>query len=129
MDMMDVREIQQQWRPGSQDPPWTWWDEERDLLSQPCPSESARQHGIDATCPLGDRCYGAGCYQRALEDHLRDLGRVEQPVCLGPDGRVWDGHHRIVAARRLGFYTIPIEDDVDEIAQHYAAMPALTEGP
>lgn len=25
------------------------------------------------------------------------------------DGRVWDGHHRIVAARRLGIALVPVE--------------------
>lgn len=56
MPMMDVREVMAQWSPGSQDPPWTWADEERDLLTQECPSEAARRAGIDdAVCPRGRR--------------------------------------------------------------------------
>jgi hypothetical protein len=30
---------------------------------------------------------------------------IQDPVILGDDGRVWDGHHRIVVAGKLG---IPI---------------------
>ncbi len=56
------------------------------------------------------RCDGSpGCYQRDLELHLAAVGAVTEPVLLGPDGRVWDGHHRIVAARRLGFASVPAE--------------------
>lgn len=43
-------------------------------------------------------------------DHLADLildiaeDGVHEPVLLGDDGRVWDGHHRIIAARFAGSY-------------------------
>lgn len=67
-----------------------------------------RTQGITVDpCPDPD----PGCYQRSLERWLAEQGRIEQPVCLGPDGRVWDGHHRIVAARRLGLTEIPVEPD------------------
>jgi hypothetical protein len=77
--------------PGDQ---WSWDQEEADILSHPC------------VCVCGM----PGCYQRRLEAFLAGVGRVEQGVYLGPDGRVWDGHHRIVAARRLGFADVPLED-------------------
>jgi hypothetical protein len=94
--------------PGSRDQPWTWDDETADILSHQCPTTHAIAQGIEVD-PCDDP--EPGCYQRKLEDHLRTVGEITQPVCLGPDGRVWDGHHRIVAARRLGFTEIPIEDN------------------
>lgn len=32
---------------------------------------------------------------------------VQVPILLGPDGRIWDGHHRLCVARHLGLRTIP----------------------
>lgn len=34
---------------------------------------------------------------------------IREPVLLGNDGRVWDGHHRIIAAHRLGIDSVPYE--------------------
>ncbi len=65
--------ILQNYRPGSFDPPWSWVDEKMDL----------EKRG-ELTVPFGNR------YQDTA------------PVVLGNDGRVWDGHHRILAARRAG---------------------------
>lgn len=82
-------------RPGSADGrTWTWDDEERDILDREC------------LC-----CGEPGHYQRQLEAHLAEHGFTDLTggVCLGTDGRVWDGHHRIVAARRLGIDEVPIE--------------------
>lgn len=53
-------------------------------------------------------CARPGHYQRVLEAHLSDHGLTEG-VCLTDEGLVWDGHHRIVAARRLGIQSIPLE--------------------
>lgn len=91
------------YRPGSDD--WSWDDEERDLLTKPCLCPTV------AGDPQWTACGQPGHYQLMLEEYLRSVGRVEQGVCLGNDGRVWDGHHRIVAARRLGFPDIPLEED------------------
>lgn len=102
------------WVPGSFDQPWTWDDEERHLLSQPCPTEVARSNGVEGLPDCHDP--EPGCYQRDLEAWLRERGEVPQPVLLGPDGRVWDGHHRIVAARRLGFAWVPLEEPVPATA-------------
>lgn len=107
MREMLLADVLSGWVPGSQDQPWTWDDEERDLHSHPCPIVHARSIGLDID-PCGDPL--PGCYQRALEAWLGRLGHVPSPISLGSDGRVWDGHHRIIAARRLGFATIPVED-------------------
>lgn len=98
--------VMRHWRPGSKDEPWTWEDEEQDLLKIPCPTVHARSEGIEV-----EECDDPepGCYQRKLESWLREQGEVTQPICLGTDGRVWDGHHRLVAAKRLGFERVPIE--------------------
>lgn len=62
------------WRPGSAD--WTWADEYLDLTSR------------RETQAIRDRVDVEGV---GFDDHV-------QPVLLGSDGRVWDGHHRIVIA-------------------------------
>lgn len=31
------------------------------------------------------------------------------PILIGPDLRIWDGHHRLCAAVQLGLATIPVE--------------------
>lgn len=91
-----------EFRPGSHGPDWTWEDETADLLSHPCLCPSTPPNVVV-------ECGTPGHYQLMLEDHLRERGRVEQPICLGVDGRVWDGHHRVVAAIRLGFDRLPVE--------------------
>jgi len=104
---MKLSELLENYRPGSFDPPWSWDDEVHDLHhNAPCPTAYAITQGIDVE-PCDDP--SPGCYQRRLEEHLREVGAITQPVCLGGDGRVWDGHHRIVAAIRLGFDEIPVE--------------------
>lgn len=95
------------YRPGSQGDDWTWEDEERALLSMPCRCTAFIDgEGMSAEGPA---CPIAGHYQLTLEQHLRAQGRIDQPILLGSDGRIWDGHHRITAARRLGFDAIPVE--------------------
>lgn len=69
----------------------TWDDTKREILEREC------------MC-----CGEPGHYQRQLEACLAEHG-LDQGVCLGPD-QVWDGHHRIIAARRLGITRIPLED-------------------
>jgi ParB-like chromosome segregation protein Spo0J len=34
---------------------------------------------------------------------------IREPILLGNDGRVWDGHHRITAAHQLGIEEVPIK--------------------
>lgn len=90
---MKLAEILENWVPGSYDQPWTWDDEEKEILSRVC------------LC-----CNQPGHYQLQLEQYISEHG-ITQGVLLGNDGRVWDGHHRIVAARRLGIESVPLEDE------------------
>lgn len=82
MDAVDIplSVITTYWVPGSYDD-WSWDDETDDLLD-------------------GDMSW-----------LLFDIGRegVKNPILLGSDGRVWDGHHRIVAARLFGLNAVPCE--------------------
>lgn len=91
MREMPLADLLAQYAPGSHDQPWTWDDEERELHAFP------DHEGV------------AGGYQKRLEAYVATNG-ISQGVCLGNDGRVWDGHHRIVAARRLGIDTVPLEE-------------------
>jgi len=52
-------------------------------------------------------------YMERMANHLGVFGPwwVHQEhgwPMLGPDGRVWDGHHRMLAARRKGLVTLPV---------------------
>ncbi|HUW00829.1 MAG TPA: hypothetical protein VMW08_00625 [Acidimicrobiales bacterium] len=79
-DHLTPAEIITRWRPGSHPPPWDWNDEARDLDS--------RNELAELTATFNpDLC---------------------DPVTLGDDGRVWDGHHRILAALRSSTTTIPV---------------------
>lgn len=97
---MPLAEILAKWLPGSRPQPHTWDDEERDILERVC------------LC-----CDQPGHYQRQLEAFLAERGGIDQGICLGGDGRVWDGHHRIVAARRLGLDVLPLESSEDASAR------------
>lgn len=94
-----LAELVERYTPGDG---WSWDDEAAELASHPCPSVRN-----DHERPHGDP--DPGSYQRALERSLRAAGAVERPICLGHDGRVWDGHHRVVAALKLGFDSVPVE--------------------
>lgn len=77
--------------PVSWPQPWTWDDMERELFLRTC------------LC-----CGEVGHHQRVVEAHVAAHGLTEG-VVLGTDGRVRDGHHRIVAAKRLGVRQVPLE--------------------
>lgn len=47
-------------------------------------------------------------HQINLTESIRLKG-IKEPVLLGSDGRIWDGHHRICAALHLGITEIPIK--------------------
>lgn len=79
---MRVEMVMNLWRPGSQDPPWGWQDEIKDL----------RDRGE----------------LHALSHELMRGGNIREPVLLGGDGRVWDGHHRIIACYMQGKLVIPV---------------------
>jgi hypothetical protein len=80
MSTLPLEEILGQWAVGSGD--WGW-AEERDLLD-----------GDPKTAEVAASIAAEG---------------IREPVLLGNDGRVWDGHHRIVIAWRLGLATVPVE--------------------
>lgn len=102
--LVSVDWILKNYVPGSHD--WTWDEEELDLLTFDCVCAT----GTPGTTPWAN-CDTPGHYQLNLETYLKAQGRVEQPILLGSDGRIWDGHHRLVAARRLGFEIIPVESE------------------
>lgn len=84
MKRLYLTELLVLWRPGSQGDDWTWQQESDDLWSR----EQAR---MDVLCTS-----------------IQETG-MQEPVLIGDDGRIWDGHHRIVAAMTLGLETIPVE--------------------
>ena len=71
-------------RCGSND--WTWGEEWVDL----------------------DKRHAATGYLDALEQQIRADG-ITMPVLIGSDGRLWDGHHRLRIAVRLGIGYVPVE--------------------
>jgi len=71
-------------RCGSQD--WTWEEEWADL----------------------DRRHAETGYLSKLEQDIAANG-ITMPVLVGTDGRLWDGHHRLRIAARLGIGFVPVE--------------------
>lgn len=69
---------------GSRD--WTWEEEWADL----------------------DRRHAETGYLAKLEQQIRENG-ITMPVLIGSDGRLWDGHHRLRIAVRLGIDYVPVE--------------------
>jgi len=72
---MPAKTLMGSYRPGSYGDEWTWLDEKADLFSW----DSEKMNEL-------------------IQD-LKVNGMME-PVLLGDDGRVWDGHHRIIAAMK-----------------------------
>jgi len=77
----------------------TWDEEERHILSREC------------LC-----CGRVGHHQQKLEAFLAENG-LDQGVYLG-EGKVKDGHHRVIAAHRLGIERIPLESRSDAKARY-----------
>lgn len=82
-DVLPTEAILVCWRPGSGD--WDWSTEWADIVQQ--------QAGMTIAALIGD-----------IAAH-----GVREPLLLGDDGRVWDGHHRLFVARLLGIETLPVE--------------------
>lgn len=81
-DPQTVVQLMNRWRPGSHDDDWTWADEKRDLWSR----------DSQAMCRL----------QSSIRMHgFRPAEPGEEPIILGNDGRLWSGHHRILAAASI----------------------------
>lgn len=83
---MPLRRILAEWRPGSHD--WSWDDEYADLVDD------------DVTRQIEERVLDEGI---GFTDHIA-------PVLLGSDGRVWDGHHRIVLAMKHGITELRVDE-------------------
>lgn len=83
--------------PGHREGSWTWEDEERDIAIRLC------------LC-----CGQVGHYQETVETRIAEQGLTEG-VCIGEDGRLHDGHHRVIAALHLGIERVPLEtkDEAD----------------
>jgi len=77
---VDPMAVAEVFRPGSGD--WDWSQELEDVKG------------------LGNG------FEELVEDV--QLNGVKEPVLLGADGRVWDGHHRILAAIACDLETIPV---------------------
>lgn len=71
-------------RCGSKD--WSWEEEWADL----------------------DRRHADTAYLTTLEKQIKTNG-ITDPVLIGSDGRLWDGHHRLRLAVRLGVGYVPVE--------------------
>ena len=85
-------ELMASYLPGHRSVEWSWEDEERDISIRVC------------LC-----CGYRGHYQEHLEAYIEKCGLSGMGVCLGDDGFVWDGHHRIIAAKHLGIPVVPLE--------------------
>lgn len=79
---MSLLELMSQWRVGSGD--WSWDDEFHWLRIN---------HGERLDL---------------LATSLQETGQHD-PIQLGSDGRVWDGHHRVCAAFLLGIPSVLVE--------------------
>lgn len=109
--IMSLAYLLEAWRPGSED--WNWVDELMDVLRREC------------LC-----CGRAGHYQDALRDYMEDEGAwwmtsndpLDWPI-LGNDGRVWDGHHRILAAMWLEWKVLPVYLWPEERNFHFTRIP------
>lgn len=109
---MHVDELMSFWVPAAE---WSWQDELMHLLNFECPRVVALRDGSEQQrqCPRPDGiCTRRGCAQRALEDDVRERGVIEA-VTLGRDGRVRDGHRRMVAALRTGLERVPVRDPLE----------------
>jgi ParB-like chromosome segregation protein Spo0J len=69
---------------GSQD--WSWEAEWADL----------------------DQRHAASGYLDRLEQQIRTNG-ITLPLLIGSDGRLWDGHHRLRLAVKIGIGYVPVE--------------------
>ena len=76
--------------PAHSDGSCSWTELEEEILSREC------------CC-----CGKMGHYQRKLERYIK-LNGIPGKIEIHPNGLVWDGRHRVLAAKRLGIKIIPI---------------------
>ena len=84
----------------AKDLPWTWADEDRNIRTRQC------------LC-----CGRPGHYQEMLETHIAEHGVKGLAIVVDEGGYLGDGHHRIVAAIRLGIVKLPVETSSDAQAR------------
>lgn len=84
---MDLDHLLANYLPGSYDNPAWGWDDELGGIEE---------HGPDGFA--------------TWDDFLSDVTTrgIVTPIELGPDGRVWEGHHRVCAAIKLNVETVPV---------------------
>ncbi len=93
--------LMRHWAPGSHPQPWTWDDEAKEMMLR-CPDKLA-----------------------SIEADIAGHG-LTQGVYPGPDGRMWDGHHRTVAAWRQGLTDVPIEEGAFDLGAVVGSVTATT---
>jgi hypothetical protein len=101
-DTLPTEAILTCWRPGSGD--WDWPTEWADIIRIDHTDQPPQPQD-----PESDTSW------RSIPSPLADLiaaiavNGVATPLLLGDDGRVWDGHHRLLVARLLGIETLTVE--------------------
>ena len=78
---MATADVVEHWEPGSFDQPWSWDDEQREVAGHEWTPQVRASIEADG---------------------------IVEPVLLGDDGRVWDGHHRVCIALELGLERVPV---------------------
>ena len=93
---MELLYLLSNYLPGHRTTEWSWKDEEIDIGNRIC-----------ICCGL------QGHYQEQLEAYIGIYSLVGMGICLGTEGFIWDGHHRIIAAIHLNIPLVPIESRQD----------------
>jgi len=66
----------------------------------------------------GDRITWSAEFNWLRENHAPQLralflsvlqNGIREPLLIGDDGRLWDGHHRLYVAHSLGFKHVPVK--------------------
>jgi len=86
--------------------------------------EDGDEHGWHAE--FDDLWHREGPAMDALSASIHKNG-MQTPILLGSDGRVWDGHHRLAAAFRLGLSAVPVEFAVAPVAPEQPSEEAIAE--
>lgn len=63
------------------------------------------EHGWETEFNLLRRTHAE--YLASLTQSIQADG-IREPILLGPDKRVWDGHHRLCVAHDLGLDEVPV---------------------
>lgn len=94
---ISLDELLRDFAPGraKKHPAWTWADEAESIRTRMC------------LC-----CGRPGHYQEMVEAHIAEHGIEGLGVYLEP-GFVADGHHRVIAAMRLGIDRLPLESKAE----------------